>query len=147
MKHVKRSFISAFSMCMTVPLMNILKNNPTANKSIHKQVQFGSYNNSVFFCLIGEMVQNEVRLEIIFVFMLMAISLSHYLSPDGTLYKGDIYLPVFLSGPKLDLRPGFNSGLPRLNLEHKFQADPTWAFPQCISENTKIPSNRTTRRV
>ena len=46
------------------------------------------------FCLIGEVVQNEVRLEI-FVFRLMAISPSHYLSPDETLFKGDIYLPVF----------------------------------------------------
>ena len=31
----------------------------------------------------------------IFVFRLMAVSPSYYLSPDGTLYKGDIYLPVF----------------------------------------------------
>ena len=28
-------------------------------------------------------------------FRLMAVSRSHFLSPDGTLYKGDIYLPVF----------------------------------------------------
>ena len=52
-----------------------------------------------------------------------------------------------MSGPELDLRPGFNSGLPGLNLGHKFQVDPTWAFPQCISENTKISSNRTTKPV
>ena len=31
----------------------------------------------------------------IFVFRLMAVSSSHYLSPDETLYKGDKYLPVF----------------------------------------------------
>ena len=29
-------------------LMNFLKNNPTPNKSNHRQVQFGSCNNSVF---------------------------------------------------------------------------------------------------
>ena len=51
--------------------MNFLKNNPTPNKSNHRQVQFGSCNNSVFvfvFVLIGKMVQNEVRLEIYFRF-------------------------------------------------------------------------------
>ena len=32
---------------------------------------------------------------IIFVFSLIAVSPFHYLSPDGTLYKEDIYLPVF----------------------------------------------------
>ena len=30
----------------------------------------------------------------VFVFRLMAVSTSHFLSPNGTLYKGDIYLPV-----------------------------------------------------
>ena len=68
LKHVKRSFINVFSMCMTVLLMNFLKNIPTPNKSNHEQVQFGFYNNSVFFCLIGKMLQNEVRLEIYFRF-------------------------------------------------------------------------------
>ena len=29
-----------------------------------------------------------------FVFRLMAVSPSHFLSPDGTLYKGDMHLPV-----------------------------------------------------
>ena len=47
-----------------------------------------------------------------------------------------------MSGPELDLRPGFNSGLPGLNLGHKFKVDPTWAFPQCISENTKTSLNQ-----
>ena len=30
----------------------------------------------------------------VFVFRLMAVSTSHFLSSNGTLYKGDIYLPV-----------------------------------------------------
>ena len=46
-------------------LMNFLKNNPTPSKSNHKQVQFGSYNNSVFFGLIWS---DKVRLEIYFRF-------------------------------------------------------------------------------
>ena len=84
MKHVKRSFISEFSMCMTVSLMNLLKNNPTPNKSNHKKVQFGSYSNSVFFCLIGKMVQNEVRL-------------SHYLSPMESFTK-EIFIYLYFHG-------------------------------------------------
>ena len=79
LKHVKRSFISVFSMCITVLLMNFLKNNPTPNKSNHEQVQFGFFNNSVFFCLIGKMLQNEVRLEIYFRFQVndsITVSLS-----------------------------------------------------------------------
>ena len=31
----------------------------------------------------------------IFAFRLMVVSPSHFMSPDGTLYKGDIYLPMF----------------------------------------------------
>ena len=51
-----------------------------------------------------------------------------------------------MSGPELDLRPRFNSGLPGLNLGHKVKVDPAWAFPQRSSENKKISLNRTTRR-
>ena len=47
-----------------------------------------------------------------------------------------------MSRPELDLRPGFNSGLPGPNLGHKFKVDTTWAFPQCISENTKTSLNQ-----
>ena len=39
-----------------------------------------------------------------------------------------------MSGPELDPRPEFDSGLPGLNLGHRFEVDPTWIFPQCISE-------------
>ena len=49
---------------------------------------------------------------------------------------------LLMSGLKLDLRPGFNSGLPGLNFGHKFKVDPTWAFPQFISENTKTFLNQ-----
>ena len=45
-------------------------------------------------------------------------------------------------GPELDQRPEFNSALPELNLGHIFEVDPTWAFPQCISENTKTFLNQ-----
>ena len=30
----------------------------------------------------------------------------------------------YMSGPKLDLRPGLNLGLPRLNLGQRFKEDP-----------------------
>ena len=49
---------------------------------------------------------------------------------------------ISLSGLELDLHPGFNLELPGLNLGHKFEVDPTWAFPQCISENTKTSLNQ-----
>ena len=49
---------------------------------------------------------------------------------------------VFMSGPELDLRPGLNSGLPGLNLGHRFKVDPAWTFRQCISENTKTSLNQ-----
>ena len=35
------------------------------------------------------------------------------------------------------LHPLDNLGLPGLKFGHKFKVDPTWAFPQCILENTK----------
>ena len=47
-----------------------------------------------------------------------------------------------MSGPELDLRPGFNSGLLGLNLGHRLKVDSTWVFPQCISENTKLYLNQ-----
>ena len=42
----------------------------------------------------------------------------------------------------MDLRPGFNSRLLGLNLGYRSKVDPTWAFPQCISENTKTSLNQ-----
>ena len=51
-----------------------------------------------------------------------------------------------MSGPELDLRPEFDSGLPGLNFGHRFEVDPNWAFSQCISENTKIFFESTSRR-
>ena len=41
-------------------------------------------------------------------------------------------------GTELYLRTEFNSGHPGLNFGHRVEVDPTWAFAQCISENTKI---------
>ena len=76
-------------------LMNFLKNNSTQKKSNDKLVQLGFCNNSVFFFCLIEIVQNGIILVIIFVFSLVAVSPFHYLSPDGTLYKEHIYLPVF----------------------------------------------------
>ena len=50
-------------------------------------------------------------------------------------------LHIFV-GTELDRCPGFNLGLLGLNLGHRFKVDPTWALPQCISENTKISLNQ-----
>ena len=77
-------------------LMNFLKNSPTPNKSNHKQVQFGSYNNLVIFCLIGKMVQNEVRLEIHFCFQVNgSITVSLFEPRWNAFQRRYIYLPVF----------------------------------------------------
>ena len=53
---------------------------------------------------------------------------------------------MLMSGPELDMRPEFNSGLPGLNFRHRFEVDPTSAFPQCISKNTKTFFESTWRR-
>ena len=45
-------------------------------------------------------------------------------------------------GPELDLHPEFNLGLSGLNLRDRFNVDPTWVFPHCISENTKTFLNQ-----
>ena len=49
---------------------------------------------------------------------------------------------IKVSRPELDLRPEINSGLPGLNLGHRVKVNPTWAFPLCISENTKTFLNQ-----
>ena len=55
-----------------------------------------------------------------------------------SLLKDSLELP----GPELDLRPEFNSGLPGLNLGHRFKLDPTWVFLKCILENAKTFFNQ-----
>ena len=49
---------------------------------------------------------------------------------------------LLMSGPELDLCPGFNPGLHGLNLGQRLKVDPAWAFPKCISENTKTSLNQ-----
>ena len=68
-------------------LNELLKNNPTPTKSNHKEVKFGSC------CLIGKVVQNEVKIEDILSFLDQWQY--YYLSHDGTIYKVDTYFPVF----------------------------------------------------
>ena len=53
---------------------------------------------------------------------------------------------MLMLGPELDMPPEFNSRLPGLNFRHRFEVDPTWAFPQCISKNTKAFFESTSRR-
>ena len=64
---VERYFLYTTFECLQYkyPLLfnELLKNYPTPTKSNHKQVQFGFYNNLVICCLIGKIVQNEVKIE------------------------------------------------------------------------------------